>query len=475
MRKLIVSLVALSLLVLPAFAQSVRTSSLNVGGDDVEDIGNITTYPQLSGLYQNKVWFYGIQGSYELWPATVLTELAGHTVGVQITDLSESNTMVSPGSIGAQALYATEDIGWQLSPWVKPDITANVIFATEVGSGVVGANVSYATDTTERVDDEQDTSAATAWSDDDTRDASASYIGLVLGYGMEEVGPLARLDASLGLGLPGFEANYDDPESSSTMTANPAALGRHLTLEKDAGMDMEVNVQGSLEQSDTTTLRVSAGFASSSLESTETEKDDVNFDGVIDAADTHYSYSLLEKAMQMGVACVMNKQVNDGGLLILGAGLQLWSESEEYTEMDLDDPQSDGVYALETQDTYLNEYGGINIPVVIAVEDMINDVVTLRLGAQKNILMTSKATETDDDYGVMGGVANTWGINYVTTDGEDTDKEASDVSLSMGVGVDFNNFTVNVQTEADIILGGPYWITGDSSDLGMDAEVIYNF
>ena len=51
MRKIIISLLMVSLMIVPAFAQqSVRTASMNLGADDIEDVGNIISFPQLLPL-----------------------------------------------------------------------------------------------------------------------------------------------------------------------------------------------------------------------------------------------------------------------------------------------------------------------------------------------------------------------------------------------------------------------------------------
>ncbi len=467
MRKLIVSLIAMSLLVLPAAATSIRTQSMNIGADDVEDIGNIVTFPQLIGVYQNKVLYSNVVAT-DVSSTVLLCELASYTVGVAISDNQGS---FNGGFIGAELDTLWVDAYASGFTALYPDETASLLFAGAVGPGTLGVNLSYAKSSNT---DNQVISVVDPVSTNPLdKEQSASYLGLVVGLGMEEVGPLARLDVSVGIGLPNHEYTKSDPLISTT---DPLGAPDVTEFTKDGGMDMEIQVQGIKEQSDETSLRLQGYYQSSSYDQLAAQKADANNDDdYTDVGDTHKEKLIASSKSVIGVGCVVNRSVNDAGLLVAGLKLAMVSTKVERSEKVLADGDADGDLELEqvvnAVGFELNEDSDMIATIEIAVEDQVREGWTGRLGASKDINLTNGNDETDDTYGL---VDSAWATSGSTVN-EKGVTGSGDVTLKMGLGVALGNFTVNCDVSADVLLSGPYFVSGTTGAFASALDVIYSF
>ena len=465
MRKLLISVLAVSMMVLPLAAQSTRTDSMSLGGNDVPDIGNILTFPELIGMYQNKVWINRLDGSYDEM-AILLMELQDYTVGIALVDTVDA---VNPGPIAVMTMQPDNSPAWDAEA-IAPDITLHALFAGAMGTGTVGANLFWATKSDKYEERDQNlTDPSNVLTDAESVDSSASYLGAILGYGMEEVGPFASVDVSVGIGLPGFESTYEDPVQVDP--DNPSdGLPEVETVEKDGGMDLGINVLAVQERSDDTTLRCQLAYGSTALDTACSDKEDNDASGAYD--DTAFSDSQ-EKSLvkvsvsDLGARVAMNKIVNDDELLVVAAGLNRMAISAEYLAEDYNITEE----AWETWDSGKWEASALYVPVAIAVEGKIRDEVTLRVGASKDVLVMESETDMDEDWAVNAD--GDWAVTDIEED-EWTDRFASDVSVSLGVGVELGNFVIDALMSSDILFSGPYSVTGvQGTDFASQIDISY--
>lgn len=475
MRKIIISLLMVSLMIVPAFAQqSVRTASMNLGADDIEDVGNIISFPQLLPLYSGTVWYNNVDNYNE--QTILITEVAGNVGGIGLFQNVGATLNPSP--------LAVDYVGYNNHAtnveYYYPDAILNVGYAMDLAGGTFGALVLV--NMYSEVDDHATTTDFTADPDNVNEaafnDGGASYYGVIVGYGMEEVGPFASLNTSLGIGLIGFSDEWTNPRSTAAVAADADALAPMDTLEKDGGMDIKVLAQGIMEMDDATSLRLSAGLNRTSLGVIVTESSDLDGDGSYTTATVNDTNNIWEDSgslMVIGLRAVLNKDVNDGGLLVVGTGVEILSSSDEHTATEWNNVQTPAAYAQETVDEYENSSSTLQIPVVIAVEDELRENIVLRVGAAKNILVKDSSESSNNNNYQM--VAGAYGP------GDDTASEMSrldsdGLNTSLGVGAIFGNFTINADISKEILFDGPYWLTGaddNGSGFASAIDILYKF
>jgi hypothetical protein len=326
--------------------------------------------------------------------------------------------------------------------------------------------------------DKSETDADNVQADPDTsnelvsKDNSSSYMGMVLGYGMEAVGPLASLDVSMLLGIPGLESKYSDPPLETAGVAATTS-GQEELVKKDGGMNMGLNVLGVYELSDESSLRIQVNYGKESLDLVGTEKvanADLDYTDMDEQKRTTRSYS----GSTMGLRAALNKTVNDDELVVLAVGMERSASTTELsTENTSNDRNGDGVYDFEKDNAPVDKTEGsvLSIPVVIAVEGTMKENISLRMGAKKSVLTLTSGTVTDDTYAYYDGAYKV----ASTTVTETSVKTDEALTLTLGAGVEFNNFTINADITQDILMNGPYFITGDTSNFATALDVIYSF
>lgn len=463
MRKLILSLMVVSLMVLPLAAESTRTNSMNLHADDIVDIANTASFPQEILNYQNKVWYNALDGGSSLSKAALITELSSYTVGVVI---SEEASILN--------LSGTTDLSFVTSAdLLQPDKKVDLLFGGELGAGALGIDLFYATNS-----DKSETDADNVQADPDTsnelvsRDNSSSYMGMILGYGMEAVGPLASLDVSMMIGIPGLESKYSDPPLETAGVAATTS-GQEELVKKDGGMDLGLNLLGVYELSSDSNLRIQVKYGKESLDLVGTEKvanGDLDYNDANEQVRTTRNYS----GSTMGLRAALNKTVNDDELVVLAIGMERSASTTELsTENTTNDRNSDGVYDFEKDNAPVDKTEGstLSIPVVIAVEGTMKENISLRIGAKKSIMTLTSGTVTDDTYAYYDGAYKVASTSVTETSAKTNDS----LTLTLGAGVDFNNFTINADIAQDLLFNGPYFINGTSNTFAGALDVIYSF
>ena len=411
----------------------------------------------------------------------LLCALKDYTVGVGIstpasgviTDRIGGNDYISTLMVGSDTAYDSV---------IDPDSKVDLYFAGALGTGTVGAVVSYAAGSGKsETKDEDFDPAATAWSDiSPYMENSASIIGLRLGYTMEELGPLASVDVAFGLEMPGFESVYNDPLASNDTSGSAVDKA---TCEKDGGMDMAIDVLGVKEMDDDTNVRIMLGYAKTALDTAQTEQIDDDDDGsytTANSTDTNSKSLYKESGSTIGARLALNKTVNDDELLVVALGLvKTSSKIEESNEVYQDSTAvASRAATWEKQDLPALVYdevetSGLAIPFAVGVEgNVLRDNITCRLGARKTLLETTKTTATKHDYEQLTTSGTPWGIESTQTI-ESTSKVDSNVTLGLGVGVELGNFTIDGYMEEDILFNGPYWVTGNASSFISKLDVTY--
>lgn len=423
MRKLIISLLAVSLLVvMPLAAQTARTQGMVVGANDVEDIGNVATFPELALKYGDTLYVENVDsyaGGY-LYKA-----MGDYVVGLGLID--------NYGDI----IY---DGAWVVTPFglSDPNTLAQLSFAAPMGGANVGAAVQFGLasyDWSELYSNNQDPNDK--WTQEDGYEGSSSLIGFQVGGGMEEVGPLSNVDVSLGLQMTAASGEYNDNPASNDTTA----WTYNYLCETDGVTAMDINVLAVHPISDATTLRYQVGFATLSSNVNSSFQEDANGDGdLLDVGvDSDDSSTEEFKGTQIGLRVASNTVVNDDDLLIGTVGLLI----ESY-----EDTLSQSTYAGTTLgtivvDSELNEGSNTYLTLGLAGEGNLSDNVAVRCGVEKYLNLWSE-TNTDDEWDLDSALD--W-VKDEIYENEENEKYVSDVYSNAGMTLKAGNWVIDAELD----------------------------
>jgi hypothetical protein len=286
------------------------------------------------------------------------------------------------------------------------------------------------------------------------------------------------------IGLPGLESKYSDPDTQEVGVVNPRAAREEL-VEKDGGMNLALKVLGVYELSSESSLRIQASYDKESLDLVGSQKVDsgVTGDGDYNDQNEQVKSSRSYSKNAMGVRAALNKVVNDDELVVLAVGLDREASTrEKSTENTTNDRNADLIYDFEKDDMIdaKVEESLLTIPVIIAVEGTMRDNISLRMGAKKNVFTLWKKTDTDleyDYYAQEPSLIPAYQVSKTTVTEYSMKKRASgdDLTMTLGAGVEFNNFTINADIAQDILINGPFFLNGQPNTFAGAIDVIYSF
>lgn len=425
MRKLIISLLAVSLLVvMPLAAQNARTNGMQVGANDVEDIGNIATFPELALKYGDTLYLRNVDNKSAA--GYLFKTMGDYVVGVGLVDNTGSISVSN--NVASVSLYAPSEL-------------IQATFAAPLGGANAGAVVSYGLRS--KLDEQELADAADPadkFTNDRTdEDASSSILGFRVGAGKEEVGPLDSVDVAAGMQMVSASNEYTDGPDSRVTADGYVYLD---TIETDGVTTLDIDALAVHAISDATSLRYQVGFNSYSSTTNSTDTYDSNGDGDFDdgAGESDVGGTSEYTNSTIAVRVAANTTVNDDDLVVCTVGLSMYS----YENSGSEDVYSAADSKRYTTASWANEGGTTALTLGLAGEGNLSDNVAVRGGVEKGLELGETINETN-----VWGLDSTleWANTLKTTDTVNT-KDVNAVVSNAGLTLKAGNWVIDAELVA---------------------------
>lgn len=459
-------------------ASTVRIDGMGIDADDTNDFGNIYNFPHLTSQYANILAV--VLGAVDSGYADMLVNWGDRTIDLHFSSMKQGfyggNALFSNEVTSALGNYSTyivaahaannSGIG-SIATGPDPDWKIALSAAMPVGAGSFGARLIYATSTSNfntAFDDD-----AVGGDNEDEFDGKATQIGVNVGYGQEDVGPLSSVDVGVRLSFGTAEVSYTLKDVDAVAPATADYVEKVAT---DGALDIGVKLRGIMDGAGDDFWVFSVGFDSNSLKVVGSVQQDADDDGDyqtgLGSGDTDASITNDWKSTGIDVGIAHNQPVGDEGVFVISLHVMSSNSTGKMSTSFYDEDN----YTIGYDDVRTGELDweqkmtGLAVPIAVGVEDNLFGAFKGRLGIRKNLFVTgTTTTTTGSDYDDVNDTLDDT-LTVVSTSVPN-----EDATVHAGLGVTVGNFYVDWGVRLDILFNGPHFISGVPSSLASAVEV----